>query len=80
MCVGRGHLLTGGLKQAFLYVGLKEEYRDVFRFLFDINGIAEQLRFTRVPFGVGASPFMLGAALQHDFDCYPGQFYETETI
>ncbi|XP_028407540.1 uncharacterized protein LOC114530158 [Dendronephthya gigantea] len=71
------NLLTGDLKQAFLQVGLKKEDRDAFCFLFDVNGTIEHLRFTRVPFGVEASPFMLGATLEHHFDCYTAEFPET---
>ena len=68
------HLLLADLQKAFLQVGLKEEDRDAFRFLFDINGVEEHFRFTRVPFGVEASPFMLGATLQHHFNSQPEEY------
>ena len=71
------HLLLADLQKAFLQVGLKEDDRDAFRFLFNINGIEEHLRFTRVPFGVEASPFMLGATLQHHFDRQPKEYEHT---
>jgi hypothetical protein len=45
---------------------------DAFRFLFDINGQVEHLRFTRVPFGVEASPFMLCV---QEFCVKSGSFY-----
>lgn len=62
------HLLLADLKKTFLQIGVKEEDRDAFRFLFNINGRKEHLRFARVQFGAKASPFMLGATLQHHFN------------
>ena len=62
------HLLLADLKKAFLQIGIKEEDRDLFRFLFNINGREEHLQFVRVPFGAEAIPFMLRATLQHHFN------------
>ncbi|XP_068671092.1 uncharacterized protein [Montipora foliosa] len=45
--------------------GVKEEDRDAFRFLFNVKGEERHLRFMRVPLGVEASPFVLGATLQN---------------
>ena len=56
-------LLLADIEKAFLQIGIKGEDRDVFRFLFNINGKEEHFRFTRVPFGAEASPFILGATL-----------------
>ena len=56
-------LLLGDIEKAFLQIGVKEEDRDAFRFLFNIKGTEKHLRFTLVPFGVEASPFLLGATL-----------------
>ena len=58
-------------------MALDEEDRDAFRFLFNINGREEQFRFTRVPFGAEASPFMLGATLEHHFDQQTDDVKET---
>ncbi len=74
-CMHTGPLAD--LQKVFLPVGLKEKDRDAFRFLFDINGVEEHLRFTRVPFGVEASPFMLGATLQHHFNLQPEEYENT---
>ena len=71
------YLLIGDIEKAFLQIGLSEEDRDAFRFLFNINGREEQFRFTRVPFGAEASPFMLGATLEHHFDQQPDDVKET---
>ena len=71
------HLLLADLQKAFLQVGLKDDDRDAFRFLFNINGVEEHLRFTRIPFGVEASPFMLGATLQHHFDLQREEYRNT---
>jgi alkyl hydroperoxide reductase subunit AhpF len=40
-------------------IEVKEEDRDSFRFLYNINGMEKHLRFTRVPFGAEASSFVL---------------------
>ena len=52
-------ILLAYLQKAFLQITIKDEDRDAFRFLFNINGEEEQLCFARVPFGAEASPFML---------------------
>ena len=63
------NLLLGDIKQAFLQVGLKPEDRDAFRFLFELlDGTEEKFRFTRIPFGAEASPFLLGATLQYHYN------------
>ncbi|KAK3750713.1 hypothetical protein QZH41_017268, partial [Actinostola sp. cb2023] len=62
-------------------IGIKEEDRDPFRFLFNVNNKEEHLRFARVPFGAEASPFLLGATLQYHYDQQPIEFRETvETL
>ena len=43
-------LLLGDIEKAFLQIGVKEEDRDAFRFLFNIKGTEKHLRFTLVPF------------------------------
>lgn len=70
-------ILLGDIEKAFLQVGIKQEERDAFRFLFKVNGQEEHFRFTRVPFGAEASPFILGATLQHHYDQQPEEVSET---
>ena len=70
-------ILLADLQKAFLQIAIKEEDRDAFRFLFNINGKEEHLRFTRVPFGAEASPFMLEATLQHHFNEQPPELEDT---
>ena len=62
--------LASDLEKAFLQVGLQEMERDVTLFLWlkDLNipqaeNNLQVLRFTRVPFGVIPSPFLLGATI-----------------
>lgn len=64
--------LTADVEKAFLQVGLQEPDRDVTRFLWlkNLNEPATEsnllhLRFTRVPFGIISSPFMLNATIKH---------------
>eukprot|EP00794_Sanderia_malayensis_P005871 gene5871-6564_t len=74
------NLLLGDIQKAFLQIGVKEEYRDAFRFLFTLKGKQEHLRQMRVPFGAEASPFMLGATLNHHYDQYRELYEYTETV
>jgi hypothetical protein len=62
------HLVLADIQKAFLQVGLKEEDRDAFRFLFNINNHEQHFRFARIPFGAEASPFMLGATINYHLD------------
>ena len=62
--------MASDIEKAFLQVGLQETERDVTRFLWlkDLNipqakNNLQILRFTRVPFGVISSPFLLGATI-----------------
>ena len=71
------HILLADIQKAFLQIGIREEDRDAFRFLFNVNGVEQHLRFARVPFGVEASPFMLGATLQYHYDQQPVELQET---
>ena len=43
------HLILADIQKAFLQISLKEEDRDAFRFLFNINNQEQHFRFTRVP-------------------------------
>ena len=74
------YLLIGDIEKAFLQIGLSEEDRDAFRFLFNINGREEQFRFARIPFGAEASSFMLGATLEHHYDQQSDAVSETVNI
>ena len=70
-------ILLGDIEKAFLQVGIKEEDRDAFHFLFKKDGKEEHFRFTRVPFGAEASPFILGATLQYHCSQQPEEVKET---
>ena len=50
---------------------------DVFRFLFNVKGEEWHLRFMQVPFGVEASPFVLGATLQNHLQHQGTEFENT---
>ena len=72
--------VTGDIEKAFLQISLKEEDRDAFRFLFNVNDKEQHFRFTRVPFGAEASPFMLAATLQLHYDCQPEELSKTVKV
>ena len=62
--------LIGDIEKAFLMVSVADCDRDVLRFLWttDINSAeirTKVFRFTRVVFGVSASPFLLNATIDH---------------
>ncbi|CAB4017709.1 Hypothetical predicted protein [Paramuricea clavata] len=65
------NLILADIQKAFLQIEAKEEDRDSFRFLHTVNGMEKHLRFTRVQFGAEASPFVLGATLQHHLGNQP---------
>ena len=65
------------IRKAFNQIGLKEQDRDAFRFFFAINGQVEHLRFTRIPFGAEASPFIHGATLNYHYDQQPPELSDT---
>ena len=71
------HLVLADIQKVFLQTGAREEDRDAFQFLFNINGKEQHLRFTRVPFGGESSPFLLGATLKYNYNQQGKEFQET---
>ena len=74
--------LVGDVEKAFLMISVSKPDRDALRFLW-INDVDEPqsditvLRFTRVVFGVSASPFLLNATIDHHmkkFESTDGEF------
>ena len=65
--------VTADIEKAFLMISMKEEDRDVLRFLWvsDVRKEDPQvivLRFTRVVFGISSSPFLLNATIRHHLE------------
>ena len=71
------NLVLADIQKAFLQIEVKEEDRDSFRLLYNVNGVEKHLRFARVPFGREASPFVLGATLHHHLNQQPAEFQYT---
>ena len=71
------YLLLGDIQKAFLQISVNSEDRDAFRFMFNLLRNEEHLRFTRIPFGAEASPFISGATLQYHYDQQPEELSET---
>ena len=65
------------MQKAFLQIGIAQEDRDAFRFLFKINNKEEHLRFARVPFGAEAYSLILRATLRYHIDQYKDIYEET---
>ena len=62
--------VTADVEKAFLNIEIDPEHRDFLRFLWvdDVDKESPEiklLRFTRVVFGVNASPFILNATIRH---------------
>ena len=63
--------ISADISKAFLQIGIKEPDRDVLRFLLPSEeGDVRHMRFTRVPFGVTSSPFLLNATIQYHLNKY----------
>ena len=67
--------LAADIEKAFLMIAVKEEDRDVLRFLWvdDVNSAEPNIveyRFARVVFGVTSSPFLLNATLRNHIISY----------
>ena len=73
------NLLLADIQKAFLQIAIKEEDRNAFRFLFERDKNKEHFRFARVPFGVEASPFLLGATLEYHYDQQSPELEKTVT-
>ena len=63
------------VEKAFLMVSVREEDRNALRFLWvdDVkkpSPIIQEMRFTRVVFGVSSSPFLLNATISHHLHKY----------
>ena len=61
---------TADITKAFLQVGIQESDQDVHRFLWDDKGVTRIMKFTRVPFGNSASPFLLNATIKFHLSKY----------
>ena len=71
--------MVSDIEKAFLQVGLHERDRDATRFLWlkdptkpVVDDNLRLLRFTRIPFGVVASPYLLGVTIRNHLAKYPG--------
>ena len=60
--------MTADITKAFLQVGINTSDQNVHRFLWNDEGTTRIMRFTRVPFGNKASPFLLNATLHHHLE------------
>ena len=69
--------LIGDIEKVFLQIGLNIPDRDVTRFIWlkdagnpELDNNIQILHFTRIPFEVISSPFLLGATIQHHLKTY----------
>ena len=67
--------LTADIKKAFLMVGIKSDDRDMLRFLWFKDPLAEkpeinEYRFNRLVFGLRPSPSILGETIAHHLNLY----------
>ena len=71
-------VLPGDIQKAFLQIRIHESERDALRFHWQTDGTSEveTYRFTRVLFGLGPSPFLLGGVLEYHFDSWAQRYPE----
>ena len=71
-------VLVADIRKAFLQISLTAEDRDVTRFLWREDGKMTNplkvYRFTRVPFGLTSSPFLLHATIIHHLNKYKDKY------
>ena len=71
--------LAADVEKAFLMVSVREEDRDALHFLW-VDNIEksvpdiQEMRFTRVVFGVSSSPFLLNATISHHLNKYRNRY------
>eukprot|EP00794_Sanderia_malayensis_P008645 gene8645-biopygen6924 len=73
-------LLAGDIKQAFLQIFIREAERDALRFFWIQDIESKQpiiYRVTRVLFGLGPSPFLLGGTLEQHLEKFEIEYPET---
>ena len=67
--------MTSDITKAFLQISVNKSDRDVHRFLLlamiDGKPVVRHMRFTQLPFGNTASPFLLNATIRHHLSLYP---------
>jgi hypothetical protein len=63
--------ISADITKAFLQISLRDEDKDVHRFLWDCNGSIRKMRFNRVTFGINSSPFLLNATIKHHLSLFP---------
>ncbi|XP_068215832.1 uncharacterized protein [Palaemon carinicauda] len=64
--------VTADIRKALLQISVQEKDRYVHRFFWPRDdGTIRHMRFTRIPFGNTASPFLLNATIKHHLDKYP---------
>ena len=65
------YAVSGDISKAFLQISVRPEDRDCLRFLWELSDQVRVMHFTRVPFGVTSSPFLLNAVIKHHLDKCP---------
>ena len=61
---------SADITKAFFQVGVQEQDQNIHRFFWDDQGMTRIMRFTRVPFGNSASPFLLNATIKFHLKKY----------
>ena len=62
--------LLADIRMAFLQVSLHPYFRDLCRFMLKFGDTIRVMRFTRIPFGLSCSPFILNAVIKTHLNCY----------
>ena len=72
--------ITADIEKAYLQIAVEDSDREYLRFLVFKDGRETDFRFSRVPFGLNASPAILNTCLEHLYESAREQYPQTTHV